>query len=99
MNRVDAQDRIEARVREWQDFRRAQMQAADAFGLAVHQGVGRDVQAERLKTRAFLHKILDEKAFGAADVQNAHARFEPIAIDYVAGNGPPAAVITITAIA
>jgi hypothetical protein len=75
------------------------MQPADHLGLAFHQGIFGDVEAERFETGTDLEQILDQKTLGTADVENAIARLEPEVFHHVLGNRNPAAVVAVAAVA
>ena len=85
---------------EREPFRSAQVQTPNAFGLAVHQRITRDVEAECLETGGLLHKVFDEKALGAApDVKDTHPRLKTETRDNISGDRPPAPIVTIPTIA
>src|SRR6516165_11003087 len=98
MNGVDAEDRIEARVRKRQVLHGPQMQPPDGSRLAMCQRIGRDIQAKGLEPRTRDHQIFDKETLGAADVERAHARLQVKPADDIASHGHPAAIITIPAV-
>src|ERR1700741_1432559 len=74
------------------------MQPANNLGLAMHERIRRNIETERLETRANLQEVFDQKTLGAADVEHAHPGFEAEMSDDVAGHWNPPAVIAIPAI-
>src|SRR5665213_37076 len=99
MHGVEAQHAIEAAVGKWKPFRRSQMQAADHVRFAVHQGIERDVEPENFQSGTGRHQVLDQKALGTADVENAHAGPQAKMRDDVARHRNPAAIVAVAAIA
>ncbi len=89
---------IEALVRERQLLSGSEVQAADDFRLAMHQCVKRDVEPEHFQPWTDLHQVLDEEAFGAADVEHSVSRLEVEVLDDVLGDRNPATVIFIAAV-
>src|SRR5579871_4881991 len=90
---VERNDGRKAVVRERQLGGAAEMQPADHFGLAFHQRVFRNVEAEGFEAGTDLEQILDQKALGAADVEDAVARLEAEVLDHILGDRNPAAIV------
>src|SRR5215469_2437149 len=96
---IDRNRRRKAAVGERQLDAVAEVQPPDNLRLAMHQRVFRNVEAERLQTRADLHQVLNEKSFAGADIEYAVARPQAEMRDHVLGNRQPASVVAIPAIA
>jgi hypothetical protein len=96
---VDRDRRGKAVVGERQLDAVSKMQAPDNFGLAVHQRIFRNVDAERFQTRARLHQVLDEESFARPDIEHAVARPQAEMRDHVLGDRQPAPIVAIPAIA
>ena len=60
--------------------------------------IERDVEAEGFEPGTDLHQVLDEKAFGAADIEHPVTGLEIEVLDDILGNRNPATIIPIAAV-
>ena len=65
----------------------------------THKSVFRDVETEHLKPRTNIHKVLNQEPFGAPHIAHPITRLQPEMIDNILGDGNPATVIAVAAIA
>src|ERR1700733_5455187 len=98
MDGVERDNAVERAVRKRQLLRGAEMKPAYRLGGAMHQRVERDIETEGFEAGTGRQQRLDQKAFAATDVEDAHAGFETEMRDDVARHRMPAAVIAITAV-